>query len=158
MPNDINVNVENAPAPAAVPVKTVKTVTTKPSRTPWQRLALSLVAIAIIYFGWERATNHLYALPQQSISAFNSITNNAFYVIGALCIFFVSGKLIYDWKNTTASSVVEETHHLFEDKKAEIDQKIDQTYTAINLTGSLVHEGDKDAPDAKPFGQHATKA
>lgn len=154
MADNINVNVDNSGA-APTPAKTIKTTTNGSNRAPWQRLALSLLGIVIIYLVWERAVNHLYVMPPQSISAFNSITNNAFYVIGALCIFFVTGKLVYDWKNSTASSVVEETHHLFEDRKAQIDQKIDQTYTGINLTGSIVQEGKDGAPEIKPFGQTA---
>lgn len=75
-------------------------------RTPWQRLTISFVGILIVVFLWRWATNHLYSLPITSIAAFTSITTNTMYVVGALVVFFVTGKLIYDWKNTTTAEVI----------------------------------------------------
>ena len=76
-------------------------------RRTWQRLTLSLFGIVIVAAMWRWATFHLYALPQYSIAAFTSITNNASYVIGAIVIFMVTGRLVYDWKNQTISQVIE---------------------------------------------------
>lgn len=73
----------------------------------WQRLALSSLGIAIIAGMWRWAVFHLYALPEHSLVAFSSLTNNAFYTISAIVIFMVTGKLVYDWKNSTASTVAE---------------------------------------------------
>lgn len=75
-------------------------------RTPWQRLTLSLVGISILVMLWHWATNHLYSLPVTAISAFTTITINTLYVVGALVIFFVTGKLVYDWKNQTTTDLV----------------------------------------------------
>src|SRR5437016_190082 len=72
------------------------------NRRPWQRMALSLLGIVIVAIMWRWATLHLYALPQAALAAFTSITNNSFYVIGAIVIFMVTGKLIYDWKSRSS--------------------------------------------------------
>lgn len=73
-----------------------------------QRLVLSLAGVAIIAGMWEWAVQHLYTMPEPAIAAFTSITTNAFYVIGAVVIFMVTGRLIYEWKNQTAATVVQE--------------------------------------------------
>lgn len=73
-----------------------------------QRLVLSLAGIAIIAGMWEWAVQHLYSMPEPAITAFTSITTNAFYVIGAVVIFMVTGRLIYEWKNQTASAVAQQ--------------------------------------------------
>lgn len=93
-----------------VPTPSDNTAITVPTETglPWQRIVLSLSGIFIIFTIWERATNHLYSLPVTSVAAFTSITNNSMYVIAALVLWFVTGKLIYDWKNSTVSQVVQE--------------------------------------------------
>ncbi len=75
-------------------------------------MALSLIGIGIIIAEWRWAVFHLYALPAQSIAAFTSITVNANYVIGAIVIFMVTGKLIYDWKNTTVTTIAEEAKNV----------------------------------------------
>ena len=93
-----------------------ETQVTKPgppveSRFPWQRITLSLIGIVIILFEWRWAVNHLYALSAQQapvIVAFQSITNNSMYVIAALVVFFVTGRLVYEWKNATISNIVQE--------------------------------------------------
>lgn len=72
----------------------------------WQRLTLSLVGIVIIAAMWRWGVYHLYHLPEHSIAAFVSLTTNAFYTTSAIVIFMVTGRLIYDWKNTTSSSTI----------------------------------------------------
>lgn len=74
-------------------------------------MALSLIGVAIIAAMWRWATFHLYVLPEHSITAFTSITNNASYVIGAIVVFMVTGRLIYDWKNSTTASVIQQAIH-----------------------------------------------
>lgn len=140
MPNDINVNVDASGAtngdptllPPTVPGKLVKTTTTQTptvTKGPWQRLALSLLGIGIIYLVWERSTNHLYSLPDHSIAAFTSLSTNVFYSIAVIVVFAITGKLVWDWKNSTAQTVVETAQHISQD----IKQKIDSTET-INYT------------------------
>lgn len=123
-------------------VKTVKTVkTTGPtnSRSPWQRLALSIVGIGVLAGMWRWAVFHLYALPEHSIGAFASLTANTEYTISAIVIFMVTGRLIYDWKNNTASQIVEQTQHVFEKKET---------------LQHVIEEGTPGAPEVKPWTQH----
>lgn len=87
------------------------------SHFPWQRLALSLLGISILVAIWRWATWHLYSLPEHSISAFASLTNNTVYAIAALVIFFVTGRLVYEWKNQTTSEVVQKAEQYFEKKE-----------------------------------------
>lgn len=96
-----------------IPPATVLPVSTS---MPWQRIILSLVGIVIVFTIWERATAHLYSLPITSVTAFTSITNNSLYVVAALVLWFVTGKLIYDWKNSTVSQVIQEAKTITEEK------------------------------------------
>lgn len=68
----------------------------------WQRLILSLTGVLIISGSWRWAVAHLYTLPVPALPGFVSITTNAFYVIGAIIIFMVTGKLVYEWKMGTS--------------------------------------------------------
>lgn len=90
-------------------------------RTPWQRFVLSITGVGMIAGMWRWATFHLYTLPPAALAAFTSFTNNAMYVIAAIVIFMVTGKLVYDWKNTTATEVIEEGQQLW--KMANLDPK-----------------------------------
>ena len=74
-------------------------------RTPWQRTFLSLLGIAVIAASWRWAVAHLYTLPESTLPSFTSITTNAFYVIGSIVIFMVTGRLVYEWANRTSSAV-----------------------------------------------------
>lgn len=74
-------------------------------RKPWQRTALSVLGVLIIALMWRWAVGHLYVLPQAAIAAFVTITTNAFYTISAIVVFMVTGKLIYDWKNASETTV-----------------------------------------------------
>lgn len=76
-------------------------------RVPWQRLTLSIFAITIMLIVWKWSVNYLYDLPTETIASFTSLTTNMFYVVGAIVIFMISGKLIYDWKIQTAQSIQE---------------------------------------------------
>jgi hypothetical protein len=68
-------------------------------RVPWQRLLISLLGVLVVALQWRWATNHLYTLPPAALPTFLSINNNTCYVIGAIVIFMVTGKLIYELKN-----------------------------------------------------------
>lgn len=117
MATEINVKTDEKP------VKPVKLSKNK-DRFPWQRLSLSLLGIVILVGMWRWATYHLYSLPDHSIAAFTSLTNNTVYAIAALVIFFVTGRLVYEWKNQTVASVVEQGQHLFEHKEEKLEQVI----------------------------------
>ncbi len=64
----------------------------------WQRLLLSIIGIILIQISWRWAVAHLYTMPDAAIAGFVSITTNSFYVIGAIVIFMVTGRLVYEWK------------------------------------------------------------
>ena len=67
-----------------------------------QRLVISLVGIALIQISWRWSVAHLYSLPPEALAGFVSITTNALYITGAIVIFMVTGKLVYDWKVGTS--------------------------------------------------------
>lgn len=112
-------------------------VKTKPRRS-WQRMVLSVFGVLIIQFTWRWAVAHLYTLPPHTIAAFVTLTTNTMYTISAIVVFMVTGKLVYDWRNTTeavanvASTVTEQISHVIE-------------------------EGQPGAPAVRPFSQHATE-
>jgi len=101
-------------------------------------MALSVFGIAIIALNWRWGVGHLYTLPPHAIAAFTSMTNNESYVIGAIVVFMVTGKLVYDWKNkteavtTVVSKVSEQVAHIIE-------------------------EGQPGAPIVRPWSQDATE-
>ena len=45
----------------------------------------------------------------------------------------VTGKLIYDWKNQTVSSVVTHGQQIIENIKEDRTEKIEETYTEIHI-------------------------
>ena len=63
-----------------------------------QRLVVSLVGIAVIQASWKWATLHFYSLPPEAFAGFVTITTNAMYVTGAIVVFMVTGRMVYDWK------------------------------------------------------------
>jgi hypothetical protein len=66
-----------------------------------QRLIVSLVGIALIQASWRWAVCHLYTLPDPALAGFVTITTNAMYVTGAIVVFMVTGRMVYDWKMGT---------------------------------------------------------
>lgn len=96
------------------------------NKAGYQRLILSSFGVAIIAGSWRWAVNHLYTMPEHSIQGFTSITNNSFYVIAAIVIFMVTGRLIYDWKNTTSSTISQVAEHITEKRteKIEVDPEV----------------------------------
>ena len=67
-----------------------------------QRLIISLIGITLIQISWRWAVAHLYTLPPEALAGFVSITTNTLYITGAIVIFMVTGRLIYDWKMGTS--------------------------------------------------------
>lgn len=98
------------------------------TRTPWQRMALSLIGILIIAGMWKWSVNHLYSLDPAAFSAFVSLTTNASYVIGAIVIFMVTGRLVYEWKNQTVSSVQNIAETIREDRFEKLTQDYAEKY------------------------------
>jgi hypothetical protein len=71
------------------------------SRVVSQRLVVSLVGIAVIQASWKWATLHFYSLPPEAFAGFVTITTNTLYVTGAIVVFMVTGRMVYDWKMGT---------------------------------------------------------
>jgi hypothetical protein len=67
-----------------------------------QRLIVSLVGIGLIQASWRWAVAHLYTLPDVALAGFVTITTNTLYVTGAIVIFLVTGRMVYDWKMGTS--------------------------------------------------------
>jgi hypothetical protein len=67
-----------------------------------QRLVVSLVGIAVIQASWRWATEHFYSLPPEAFAGFVTITANSMYVTGAIVVFMVTGRMVYDWKMGTS--------------------------------------------------------
>lgn len=61
-------------------------------------------------FVWRWAVNHLYVLPEHSISAFASLTTALFYTISVIVIFIVTGLTFFSWtaSSTIASNVIQQ--------------------------------------------------
>ena len=80
-------------------------------------MTLSLLGILVIVVCWRWAVCHLYTLPEAALAGFVSLTTNSFYVIAAIVIFMVTGRLVYEWSNRTEqlTNVVSEVQHLKED-------------------------------------------
>ena len=88
-----------------------------------QRLIVSIIGIALIQASWRWAVAHLYTLPETAFAGFVTITTNTLYVTGAIVIFLVTGRMVYDWKMGTnqvqevASSVEQLTEKLTKNSK-----------------------------------------
>ncbi len=131
--------------------KTSSQIERELKRVPWQRLALSLIGIIVVAAMWRWAVFHLYDLPEASLTAFASITTNAFYVIAAIVIFMVTGKLVYDWKNQTATTLIDQASHLTEKREEKRDEHIvEESHSVVE-----VKEAGINAPELKPFGATA---
>jgi hypothetical protein len=63
-----------------------------------QRFLISLIGIILVQISWRWSVAHLYTLPPDALAGFVSITTNTLYITGAIVIFMVTGKLVYDWK------------------------------------------------------------
>ena len=87
------------------------------TRTPWQRLTLSLLGILVIVLCWRWAVCHLYTLPEAALAPFCSITTNAFYTVAAIVVFMITGKLVWEWQNRTdqVTNAVSEIQHIKEE-------------------------------------------
>ena len=85
-------------------------------------MMLSATGIILIQISWRWAIAHLYTLPHEAYASFTSITTNSFYCIGAIVIFMVTGRLVYEWKMGTSQfqSVKDEV----EDIKEEIVERV----------------------------------
>jgi acetyl-CoA carboxylase carboxyltransferase component len=88
-----------------------------------QRLVISLFGISLVQISWRWATAHFYSLPPEAYAGFVTITTNSMYVTGAIVVFMVTGRMVYDWKLGTnqvqevASSVEQLTEKLTKNSK-----------------------------------------
>lgn len=87
-----------------------------------QRLIVSLIGIALIQASWRWAVAHLYTLPDIALAGFVTITTNTLYVTGAIVVFLVTGRMVYDWKMGT-SQVQQILGNVFHSKE-EIFEKL----------------------------------
>jgi hypothetical protein len=67
-----------------------------------QRLVVSLFGISLVQISWRWATSHFYSLPPEAMAGFVTITTNSMYVTGAIVVFMVTGRMVYDWKMGTS--------------------------------------------------------
>jgi hypothetical protein len=67
-----------------------------------QRLFVSLFGISLVQISWRWATSHFYSLPPEAMAGFVTITTNSMYVTGAIVVFMVTGRMVYDWKMGTS--------------------------------------------------------
>jgi len=95
------------------------------NRKSWQRMTLSMLGLVIIVLTWMQAVAHLYDLPPAALASFTTITVNAQYVIGAIVIFMVTGRLVYEWTNSTASSIVEQGTQLLHEERTPAPKHFD---------------------------------
>jgi hypothetical protein len=100
------------------------------NKTSWQRLTLSLIGILVIVLKWRWSTAHLYTIPEVALAPFASITVNSDYVIAAIVIFMVTGRLVYDWSNKTqaVSEVMSQVSSLKENITETRDERIIQQF------------------------------
>jgi len=87
-----------------------------------QRFLISLIGIILIQISWRWAVAHLYTLPPEALAGFVSITTNTLYITGAIVIFMVTGRLVYDWKMGT--SQIQEVISRADTIKEEITERI----------------------------------
>ncbi len=70
----------------------------------WHRLALSLFGISIIVGMWVWAVSYIFHLPPEKLASFTSLTTNAFYTIAVIIVFMITGRLVWEWSNSTTSA------------------------------------------------------
>jgi hypothetical protein len=87
-----------------------------------QRFLISLIGIILVQISWRWSVAHLYTLPHDALAGFVSITTNTLYITGAIVIFMVTGRLVYDWKMGT--SQIQEVASRANTIKEEITERI----------------------------------
>jgi hypothetical protein len=92
------------------------------SKVVSQRLIVSLLGIALIQASWRWAVEHLYTLPEVALAGFVTITTNTLYVTGAIVIFLVTGRMVYDWR--VGTNQVQEVVSTITKVKQDISEKV----------------------------------
>lgn len=90
----------------------------------WHKLGAFLLGVSIIVGLWQWSTWHLYSLPETSINSFTSITNNCLYGVVVLVVWFVTGRLVMDWKNNTSTVVSQIGQQINERRTEQIDETL----------------------------------
>jgi len=88
----------------------------------YHRIMLSLIGVLVIVLAWMQAVPHLYRLPVHAMASFTAITVNSQYVIGAIVIFMVTGRLVYEWKSNTVSQILTSSEQIREDISEKIER------------------------------------
>ena len=83
------------------------------TKRSWQRMALSLFGILLVWLTWRHAVGILRSYPEIAIASFTTLTVNTQYVIGAIVVFMVTGRLVYEWKQQTVSTIAEVGEQMF---------------------------------------------
>jgi hypothetical protein len=92
------------------------------SKVVSQRLIVSLLGIALIQASWRWAVEHLYTLPEVALAGFVTITTNTLYVTGAIVIFLVTGRMVYDWR--VGTNQVQEVVSTITKVKQDISERV----------------------------------
>ncbi len=92
------------------------------SKVVSQRLIVSLVGIGLIQASWRWSICHLYTLPEVALAGFVTITTNTLYVTGAIVIFLVTGRMVYDWR--VGTNQVQEVVSTITKVKQDISEKV----------------------------------
>jgi hypothetical protein len=92
------------------------------SKVVSQRLIVSLVGIALIQASWRWSVAHLYSLPCEALAGFVTITTNAMYVTGAIVVFMVTGRMVYDWR--VGTNQIQEVVSTITKVKQDISEKV----------------------------------
>lgn len=74
---------------------------------------------------WHLAIYRLTEMKVDYISAFTTLTVNTQYVIGAIIIFMVTGRLVYEWRNNTASEVMTSVEHIIHEDRTPAPKHFD---------------------------------
>jgi len=112
-----------SPLDSTPPEEGKPTFEEKRAHQTWRRISISFFGITLIALHWRWAVNHIYGLSalhyDPAIVAFTSITQSAFYVIGVITIFLVTGLTFFSWTQSTsiATSLAQQITQAVKDKK-----------------------------------------
>lgn len=90
----------------------------------WHRLALSLFGIICNTAVWAWAVSFIYHLPAEKLGSFTSLTTNVLYTNAVIIVFMITGRLVWEWSNSTSAvtTVATEVKHEVEEK---YDRRVD---------------------------------
>lgn len=95
------------------------------NKKSWHRLILSLLGIALCWLTWHTAITELQKVRPETIASFTTLTVNTQYVIAAIIIFMVTGRLVYEWKMNTVSNIVEQGEQILAEDRTPAPKHFD---------------------------------